>query len=216
MPSSSLISIALILICVLGLIYCFRGYRYLRVFVTLYGLYAGYSWVMRYFGSYGEWMWIAALAAGILLGLLAFFFVKFAMFLTGGLMGLLIFYAISLVNPGLWGGAPSFLIGLVFFVIAGAVTVAAKKPLLIIGTAFYGAYTFTDAFGILLGVWAGARIPAGVGLSNLTGALDAVSIYRTWAPFLPWLITILLAIVGIIKQFQGPKRDRRARNETRS
>lgn len=211
MSPALLASIALIVICILGLIYCFKGYRYLRAFVTLYGLYTGYSWVMRYFGGYSEWMWVVALGAGILLGLLAFFFVKFSMFLAGGLLGLLIYYAVSAASPGLFGSM-TFLIGAVFFVIAGAVTVAAKKPLLIIGTAFYGAYTFTEALGILLGLWAGARIPAVLSFADLTTTLAPVSIYRTFAPFVPWLLTILLAVAGIIRQFRGQKRSRKAKS----
>lgn len=202
MSSIGLVTVYLIVICAVGLLYCFRGYKSLKWFMILYGLYSGFSLIMSLYGEIGGLMWILALGVGIVLALLAFLFLKVAMFLAGGLLGLLIYQAAAALNPAMTG----FLTGLIFFAVAGAVTVAAKRPLIIIGTAFYGAYTFTEALGILLGVLTAGTMPASAGLPQITTALRTISVFNSFAAFIPWLITILLGIVGAVRQFRSTRK----------
>lgn len=205
MTSSGLVSIYLVIIAAIGLLYCFRGFKSLKWFMVLYGLYGGYSLIMSLYGNMGGFMWVLALGVGIVLALLAFLFMNFAMFLAGGLLGLLLYYAAAAVNPAMAG----FATGLIFFVIAGAVTVAAKRPLIVVGTAFYGAYTFTDALGILLGMITAGAFPVAAGLPQITTSMRTISVFNGHTAFVLWIITILLGILGTIRQFRGPRKGRR-------
>lgn len=197
--------VILIALCVLGLQYCFKGYRNLRIFVTIYGFWVGFSWVMRNYSAAGAQMWIWGLVAGAVLAALAFFLLKAAMFLAGGLFGLVIYYAISIANPALLASLSQFG-GLIFFVAFGILGVLAKKPILIIATSFYGAYSFIINLGILIGVMIVGSVPAGLALSDVTESLAYMSIYNQLPSMVAWIAILVLAVVGMVRQFGRSRR----------
>lgn len=199
---------------VIGLIYCFRGYKYLRFFMMVFGLYLGYTYVMRFLGPqaamFGGWLWLIALAVGIIIAALAFFFLKFTFFLAGGLLGLMLYGAIRAANPIFFSGLSSgmvFLIGLVLFLAFGILMVVAKKYLIIIGTACYGAYAFTDAVGVLLGIAVYNRAAPALSGLDLPSLTQGTTIFTETPVWVPWTIVIVLAIAGIVSQYRhGGKR----------
>lgn len=202
--------ITYVIAAVVGLLYCFRGERYLRVFMLIYGVTLGYSYSMRLFAQSGmanaQSMWLVALLIGLAIGLLAFFLLKVAIFLCGGLLGLGLFRAMqgtSLLAFAASGTSAAFLVGLAFFLIFGAITLAARKGLLRIGTAFYGAYTFTGALGVLIEM----------GLSPTyapsPAAYDEMGFFATLPAYVGWIIVLALAAAGIAAQFRGRRGARR-------
>lgn len=205
--TTALSIITYVIIAVVGLLYCFRGERYLRVFMLIYGLYLGYSYTMRFFAFNGmntQWLWLVALGVGLLIGLLAFFFLKLSIFCAGGLLGIALYHTIQTTNPqffGNLGSGMSFLLGLGFFLILGAVTLALKKPLIRMGTAFYGAYTFTDAIGVVIGSFMNMSLVPVSGLVIQT-EMDRLSVFRTLPAVVFWLIVAVLSIAGIIAQYR--------------
>lgn len=209
--TTTLTIITYVIIAVVGLLYCFRGERYLRVFMLIYGLYLGYSYTMRFFAASGmntQWLWIVALGIGLLIGLLAFFFLKLSIFFAGGLLGVALYYTIQTTNPeffGNLGSGMSFLLGLGFFLILGAVTLALKKPLIRMGTAFYGAYTFTDAIGVVIGSFMNMSLVPVSG-PIMQARMDQLSVFRALPAAVFWLIVAALAIAGIIVQYRKGKK----------
>lgn len=214
---SSTVSILLLAAAaVLGLIYCFRGYRYLRFFMMIFGFYLGYTYISRFLGDsvLGGWTWLLALGAGVVIAALAFFFLKFTFFLAGGLLGLMLYSVIQNANPLFFSGLTSgviFLIGLLLFLVFGILMVVAKKYLIILGTACYGSYLFTTAVGLLLGIAVYERQPPVLSGMALPGLTSSSSIFSGAAPWVPWLIIIVLALVGIVMQYRkgGGRRKRR-------
>ena len=188
-------------LCVIDLAYCFRGYKSLRTFAALYGFWVGYSWVLRTWGASGGSIWIGAIVAGALLAALAFFIVKAAFFLAGGLLGLAVYYAVLLASPDIFAGG-SAAAGLICFVGFGLLAVFVQRPVLIIATSCYGAYAFVSTLGILLGVLAAGTVPSGVMLTDLTTTLEPMSYFRQIPSIIPWIATILLAVWGMVRQFR--------------
>lgn len=76
------------------------------------------------------------------------------------------------------------------------------------GTACYGALTFTEAPGILLCVWSAASVPA-FPVMQVTTALAHISVFRSSSTAVPAVITILLAALGMVYQFRGGRKRKR-------
>ena len=72
--------IILLVMLVLGILYCFWGYKYLKVILFLYAFFMGVYYSYTYLGAYvpavADWLWLVSLIIGVVFALLAFFFVK--------------------------------------------------------------------------------------------------------------------------------------------
>lgn len=199
---------------VLGLLYCFRGYRSLRAFIAIYAFCAGAAWMYGILTDYSPgmavmWVWIISAGVGVVLALLAFFFFKFTLFLAGGLFGLALFGLMRTLIPSYFSTLPQgmlFLIGLIFFIVLGFLTLMAKRLLIICGTAIWGAFTAVTALGILLGLFQDPQIIARVSSENLLERLSSVSIFSGLPFYVPLLIIIILAIWGIVYQSHHSKK----------
>lgn len=195
-----------------GLLYCFRGNRSLKVFIAIYAFVAGTAWMYGMLTAYAPamallWVWIIAAACGLVLALLAFFFFKFTLFLAGGLFGLALFRLVEGLNPAYFSTLPQgmlFLIGLIFFIVFGFLTLRAQNFLIILGTAIWGAYTTVLSGGILIGLFGSPQAVARVGSQDLLERLAAVSVFSGLPSYIPVLITVILAIWGIVYQMHHP------------
>lgn len=204
--TGAIVLIALVLTLIVGLLFCLRGYKWLRIFIALYAFWMGtsriYSLLSLYAASLGvTWTWIIALAAGLLLAILAFVFIRFAFFLAGGLLGIALYRLVAALNPVFFGSLTplySFLIGLLFFLLLGFAALAAKKFLLVAATSIWGAYTTVLSAGILIGLLVRpAVVPSAV--MNLE-ALSPYSIFASAPLAVPLVIMAVLAVFGIIHQ----------------
>ncbi|MDL2237692.1 TMEM198/TM7SF3 family protein [Christensenellaceae bacterium OttesenSCG-928-K19] len=206
----------LVLLLVLGIIYCFWGYKYLKVMIMLYALFAGGSFMFNLLSEsapdLGNGIWVISIAVGLVLGLLAFFFVKFCIFLAGGILGIAIFNLVKGANPAYFASLDSiyvFLIGLACFIILGVITLAAKKHLIIIVTAVFGAYSMVYVAGILIGLIGSPQSAASASVTTAVTQLAPVSVWNSapsWAMMLP---VAVLAIIGIFVQYKRTARGKK-------
>ena len=199
--------ILVIVVLVIGVIFCFAGFKFLRRIVAVYMFISGFLFVYNLltesFPDMGN-AWLIALIAGLVLALLSAFFIKFCIFVTGGTAGVLIYLTFVRSSPYLLdaAGAGSFLYGLVFFIVVGILALIVKKHLIIILTAYIGAETITQAAGMLIGVIMNPRI-----LNGLTPA-SAVPILRSGSVFshasqISYIIPVVIFIIaGMLTQYK--------------
>ncbi len=206
--------VLLILLFVLGIVYCFWGYKYLKVIILIYALFAGgmftYNLLSEAAPNLGNWVWIISLAVGLVLGALAFFFIKFSIFVAGGIMGVAVYNLIRGLNPSYFSSLDSvyvFLIGLACFIIFGAITLAARKHLIIIFSSVFGAYSLVYTAGILIGLLFHTDLIAAATPASATSVLVPASIFYT-APLWVMIIPIgVFSIVGMIAQYRCTARN---------
>ncbi len=123
--------------------------------------------------------------------------------------GLLIFNIVRDLNPAFFAGKETiyvFLIGLIFFVVAGALTLAAKKHLLIIFSAIFGSYSMVYAAGILIGLVINPDVLRTTTLAEPFATLAPNSVFSSapsWALILP---VVVFSIAGIITQYRFTSR----------
>lgn len=204
---------------ILGWLYCFRGYKALRFYVGVYMFFVGASWTRRLLESASPALasgWILGLSilAGVVLAFLAFRFIRFAIFLAGGLMGVALYRIVSETNPVFFGSlnaGGSFVVGLIFFVALGALTLALQKHFIIWGTAVWGAYTIVAAAGVLAGLLVTPAYASRVALGTSLSSMSAYSIFSATPAFVPVALMIVLAVLGIVRQYRG-SRSRRRKN----
>lgn len=206
----------LLLLLVLGIIYCFWGYKYLRVMIMIYALFAGGSFMYNLLSEVapdlGMWIWVISIAVGLVLGLLAFFFIKFCIFLAGGILGIAIFNVIRSASPVYFSNLDTiyvFLIGLACFLIMGIITLAAKKHLIIIVTAIFGSYSMVYIVGILLGLIVHPGVVQGATVTTAVSRFAPYSVLNDapmWAMIIP---VIVFSIVGIYAQYRRTARGKR-------
>lgn len=202
--------IFIIIMIVLGILYCFWGYRFLKIAMLVYAFFAGFLFITQLLGQIApelseNTVWIIALAVGIVLALLAFFFIKFCIFVAGGIAGVLIFMIVREAFPQFFGqldGIFVFLIGLAFFLVLGAITLAARKHLIIIFSALFGAYSMVYAAGIFLGLVIHPEALYSATMANAISTLGPYSVFagaQTWVMMLPIAV---FTIAGIIAQYK--------------
>lgn len=203
--TDTLVLVGLVITLIVGLLFCLRGYRSLRVFIAVYAFWMGASRVHSLLALYAAglgnmWTWIVSLGAGLVLAVLAFVFLRFAFFLAGGLLGIALYRLVAALNPIYFGSLSplvSFLVGLVFFLVFGFIAAAAKKFLLVVATSIWGSYTAVASAGILLGLLVRpAVVPPVLDLQ----ALSPYSIFAAAPLFVPLLIMAALAVFGIVRQ----------------
>jgi hypothetical protein len=131
-----------------GLLTCFFGYKLFRSALFWFGFLVGflllapvgYDFALSHssLAPYAPVVaLVAALAGGFVFGKLATFFYRFAVFVTGGVLGLA-------VAGYLFGGA----VGWLAFLIGGILALLFEKPAVVLATAVVGAKTAID--GVLL------------------------------------------------------------------
>ena len=146
-----------------------------------------------------------SLIIGIVFALLAFFFVKFAIFIVGGLIGLMIFDFLKAASPATFAGMEPvtlFIIGLGLFVVLGVITLASRRHFIIIFSAIYGAYTLVSTVGIIIGLLSNSSVLSIVTLGNYKQTLDSASVFHQTPAWVMILPVVVFAIAGMIAQYK--------------
>ncbi|MEA4853426.1 MAG: DUF4203 domain-containing protein [Christensenella sp.] len=210
--------LVLLVMLALAILYCFWGYKYLKISMFLIAFFAGvyysYNWLGSSVPTLGNWLWLISIAIGLLLAFLAFFFVKLAVFAAGGIIGLLIFDIVKRVQPAWFSSLeplPLFLIGLTFFILVGLLTFASRKHFVILFSSVFGAYALVRTAGIVIGLFLNGGFGTGTtAITDYSGVFNSVSIFNNaplWALVVP---VIVFSIAGIITQYRYTARGKKA------
>lgn len=199
--------VILLAMLLLGIMYCFFGYKYLKVFMFIFaffiGAYYSYTLIGTYVPGVGDWLWLVSIIVGVLFALLAFFFVKFALFLAGGLIGLMIYNFLRGAFPATFGGMEPlvlFLIGLGLFIVLGAITLASQRLFMILFSSAYGAYLIVTTAGTIIGAFFNSSVLSTVTLGNFKEVLNSMSVFNQGPMWMLLLPVVVFAIAGIITQ----------------
>jgi Domain of unknown function (DUF4203) len=182
---------AAVLLVLGGLVACFAGYRFFRTVLVLYGFVLGALMTTSLVGAGNTTqLVVAAIGGGVAGGLILYLAYFLGVALVGAAFGALVVHAI-------WArvGTDPYPLVVILFSMAGAATaMVLQRYVIIIATAFGGAWT------LLVGALA---------LSGESRALDAASIGNVWIvyPFSPdpeqrWLVAawLTLGMVGTLVQ----------------
>jgi len=201
-PEGAILGVLLI---IGGLILTFFGYRLMDLVLFLTGFYVGglVSYIILInespAGGYANWVIIVVVVlVGLVVGLLTLCLWRLGVVLLGGLLGLCLGLWILTWQPG---GLISSETGQIIFLtvlalVCGVLTLVFMKPVLIIGTAIVGAYSFIT--GVDVFAHTGFTVAAYQFLNRNSTAqtytMDS-QMYGMLAGF------IIMAIVGAIVQF---------------
>jgi hypothetical protein len=178
-----------------GTLACFAGYRLFRLVLAIYGFLLGALIASSMMGPANQWLMIVAAVAGGLAGALVLVLGYFlGVALVGAGLG-------ALVAHTIWasmGHEPSAII-IILFALAGAlVAMVLQRYVIVIGTAFGGAWTMIAAGVAIMG----AGHIAGVAPTSdpwIFYPLDPLPSAK-WVP-IAWIV---LGIVGAIVQLSLP------------
>jgi hypothetical protein len=180
---------AALLLVVGGLVSCFAGYRFFRAVLVLYGFVLGALIATSLVGAGNTTqLVVAAIAGGVVGGLILYLAYYVGVALVGAAFGAFVVHAI-------WaqvGDDPHPLVVILFSIAGAATAMVLQRYVIIVATAFGGAWT------LLVGALA---------LSGDSRALDAASTGNVWIvyPFSPdpeqrWLVVAWLT-VGMVGMF---------------
>ncbi len=201
--------LVLIITLALAILYCFWGYRYLRIIMFLYAFFIGAYYSFTYLGGafpdLGNWLWLICIGVGLLLAFLAFFFIKFAMFIAGGIIGLMLFDLIRSSFPEWFSSLdnlPLFLVGLTFFVLLGLLTFASRRHFVIIFSSIYGAYSLVHTSGAIIGLFFNTALLNSITFDNYRSIFDSINVFSQTNPLVMIVPIIIFAIAGMIAQYR--------------
>ena len=199
LPASFQLPAAIILL-VGGVISCFAGYRVFRIVLGIYGFILGALFASGIAGPENTWWMIAAALAGGIIGaliLIAAYFVGVA--LLGAGIGAL---AASLIWASL-GREPGAIVVIVFAIAGALGALALQRYVIIVSTAFGGAWT--SMVGAL--ALAGERAAMNAAVRNDVWLAYPLSP----APGERWVLIVWLAlgVAGVIAQLTVTAKDRK-------
>jgi hypothetical protein len=187
------------LVLLVGLAFCFVGYRFFRILIAIWGFFAGFNlgaaattalFGQNFLGTTTGW--VLGLVLGLVLAALAYFFYYIAVVLLGASVGYSIgsglIAAIGLNNPGF----VSVVVGVVLAVILAILILALNLPklLIMVFTAIGGAGAIIS--GILLMV----------GQIHVVGLQYGIAIAAIRSSWFWSLVVIALAVVGFLAQWR--------------
>jgi Domain of unknown function (DUF4203) len=187
------------LVLIVGALFCFAGYRFFRILITIWGFFAGFNLgtaaMTALFGN-PFLQTTTGIVLGIVIGLvfaaLAYFFYYFAVVLLGATAGYDLgsgfIGAIGLNNPGFI----AVIVGVALAVVFALVILLFNLPklLIMVFTALGGAVAMLAGLLILLGQVKTAYLQYG----------DAVALVR--ASWFWTLVAIVIAVVGFLAQWR--------------
>jgi len=187
------------LVLIVGALFCFAGYRFFRILITIWGFFAGFNLgtaAMTALFNNAFLQTTTGIVLGIVIGLvfaaLAYFFYYFAVVLLGATAGYDLgsgfIGAIGLNNPGFI----AVIVGVALAVIFALVILLFNLPklLIMVFTALGGAVAMLAGLLILLGQVKTAYLQYG----------DAVALVR--ASWFWTLVAIVIAVVGFLAQWR--------------
>ena len=169
---------------VIGIIACLFGYKAVRIWLTIVGLFLGAALGYYLGGLVGGEIWpiVGAVIVGIAVSLLSYFLYRIGAILIGALLGAVL---VSVVLSAL------SITALPWMILVGAVVVAIiagvfLKQFIIIGSSFQGAYM------IVAGAYA---LITGMSYVGFDTAMKAVEL-----PLYLYAIIVVLGILAVILQ----------------
>jgi hypothetical protein len=186
-----------------GAVYCFFGYRFLKMLLAVGGVVAGVALAnliaSAYFQGNVVVFLIIALLASLIAGVIVRFVLNLAIWCVGFVFGTCLAPLIVplLADPE---SLASVVIAVLFATVTGLLAVMMQRPLLIIVTATIGSFVVMTAIQMI------GTCHHLFNVEELQSAYDA-AVERTW-----WVI-VLLAVVGVICQFQTKKRTKAPRED---
>jgi hypothetical protein len=177
-----------------GAVACFAGYRLFRLVLGIYGFILGALIASSIVGTGQTWVTVAAALAGGIAGaflLVAAYFVGVA--LIGAALGAV---AVNVVWR-LFDGEPHWLAILVCAAFGAMIAVNFQRYVIIIATAFGGAWT------LLVGA---AALMLGKGARAASAATDSWVVYPSYAgppSAWVWVAWIVIALTGTYVQLHG-------------
>jgi hypothetical protein len=192
-----------------GAIACFGGYRLFRLVLGIYGFILGALVGSSMVGSAGTWVVLGGAALGGLVGavaLVAGYFVGVA--LIGAGIGALIVHVLWKLFAS---GDPNTLLLIGAAAIGAFAAMAFQRYVIIVGTAFGGAWTMLVGAAALMS-GQGARAASAVGdmwvVYPNAGGPDRLWVYVAW---------FVISLVGVAVQLQsgGGTRARKAKKKSR-
>jgi hypothetical protein len=185
---AALISIAL------GLLNCFLGYRLFRFMLGVYGFVLGAALGVVLAGILAEGNLLVLVLAAVVCGLLgaglmvALYFV--GVFVVGAVAGALL---ASLVGAGLGIELP-VLVTLVLAVVVGIVALFLQRVVIVLSTAFSGAWAVVSG---------GTSLLTGRSMALIDPFRHRLAWQRaSWPLFVALLVWLVLGIVGAVVQFR--------------
>jgi hypothetical protein len=187
-----------ILLLLIGIAFCFAGYRFFRVLVAIWGFFIGFVLGVQLTALYAHHpstavLLIAGLIVGIILAILAYYLYVAAIVTLSASVGYWIGDGIMAALGFASHSTAALLVGLIVAVILAVLTLALNlaKYFIVVITALGGASTIIAGILLLLGI---------VPLHDATLAYMQAIFHRSpiWA-----LILLVLAVVGVIVQLSS-------------
>lgn len=183
----------------IALVYCFWGYRYFRLIMTLYVFIfvypLAYSFLTGTFGMDQPIAILLSIVLGLIAGLITWKIYKFAVFMCGGVAGVLIAWG---MYQSLGSGymALCIILGIVLFVLLGCIALKFQKAVIIFISSLTGAFNLVT-YGIFL-IMQGSVVGtfSMMDMDNITNTINA-----SYQPLPLWIVpSVILAIAGILVQ----------------
>ena len=164
---------------VIGIIACLFGYKAVRIWLTIVGLFLGAALGYYLGGLIGEQVWpiVGAVVVGVVVSALSYFLYRIGAILIGALLGG-VFTSVVLSALGITALPWMILVGAVVVAIIAGVFL---KQFIIIGSSFQGSYM------IVAGAYA---LITGMSYVGFDEAMKAVE--------LPWYLYAIIVVIGIL------------------
>jgi hypothetical protein len=182
----------------IALVYCFWGYRYFRLIMTLYVFIFVYPLAYSFLTGFSMSQPVAILISvvlALLAGLITWKIYKFAVFMCGGIAGILIAWGIYQSLGSSYMGL-CIILGIVLFVLLGCLALKFQKAVVIFISSLTGAFNLVT-YGIFLITQASV-----VGTFSMTN-MDTITntINASYQPLPLWIVpSVIIAIAGILVQ----------------
>ena len=182
---------------VIGIIACLFGYKAVRIWLTIVGLFLGAALGFYLGGLVGGEIWpiVGAVIVGIAVSLLSYFLYRIGAILIGALLGA-VFTSVVLSALGITALPWMILVGAVVVAIIAGVFL---KQFIIIGSSFQG------AFMIVAGAYA---LITGISYVGFDEAMKAVE--------LPWYLYAIIVVLGILAIIVQNKIEKKAPVEVKA
>jgi len=191
---------------ILGVLYCFFGFKYIRKFFFAYGfIFAGLVAYSVIFALSASLLFavLGGIAVGAVAGWLMYFFYRVGIFLTGVGLGVILACILIAIFGIPFAGVFGIILIVALGIAGGILTIKLKRPYIIITTSISGA-AFIAYFGYALvdKAFFGGSIIAAMDISTIKEAFSAVFDL----PFAAIAVMIVFTIAGMIVQFKTAPR----------
>lgn len=178
---------------ILGIINCFFGYRFFRFMLGVYGFLLGFGLGAALAQNLAEGNTIVLVVAGLIAGIIGALIMVFlyfvGVFIVGAVAGILLANALG----SAFGWDTPLLVAVIVGILVGIVALVLQRVVLILATAFSGAWAVVS--GIVALVTGQSLTLGGAFNPPDVGQWDAMALI----PLVGWLV---LGIVGAVFQFR--------------